>query len=303
MEPLILAIEPDRRQCAKLGLLARNLHFEMVIVTSVTEALDLLATRVPDLLLTSPQIVHREDAQLSDRLRELEAERLKTPRLTIPLLELPNRRPQGQQKGAVIRFHSRAQEAVDPTAFGMYLTRQLDRIVAERPITERRPSSAGPRADTDAAAFHVVAREIQSSEEGSSVASPLPPSTPRPAGWHDMLSSLQRDLDRMRIENREPNTAAPAAKGSESRRAAATPRPLAAVTIKKEPAAPSPTPESKPTNPRPVNTATSDPARKRKPKPQPPAQDEWGIFDPEQCGLAALRNKLNEISGNPKKPV
>jgi hypothetical protein len=111
-----------------------------------------------------------------------------------------------------------------------------------------------------------------------------------------LLSSLQRDLDRMRIENREPNTATPAAKTS-------TPQPLAAVPIKKEPAAPSPAPESKPTSPQPVNTATSDPAKKRKPKPQPPAQDEWGMFDPEQCGLAALRNKLNEISGNPKKPV
>ena len=26
-----------------------------------------------------------------------------------------------------------------------------------------------------------------------------------------------------------------------------------------------------------------------------PAQDEWGLYDPEQCGLAALFEKLDEI--------
>ena len=27
-----------------------------------------------------------------------------------------------------------------------------------------------------------------------------------------------------------------------------------------------------------------------------PAQDEWGFFDPEQCGFAALLAKLDEIT-------
>ena len=29
-----------------------------------------------------------------------------------------------------------------------------------------------------------------------------------------------------------------------------------------------------------------------------PAQDEWGFFDPEQCGFAALIAKLDEIIEN-----
>ncbi len=107
----------------------------------------------------------------------------------------------------------------------------------------------------------------------------------------------------MRIDNREANTAKTATNTAEPSRTVA-PAPLAAVPIKKEPpVGDSQKPASTPPGPRPVNTATSDPAKKRKPKPQPPAQDEWGMFDPEQCGLAALRNKLNEIARDPKKPV
>jgi len=28
-------------------------------------------------------------------------------------------------------------------------------------------------------------------------------------------------------------------------------------------------------------------------------QDEWGLFDPEQCGFAALLDKLDEITVTP----
>ena len=34
----------------------------------------------------------------------------------------------------------------------------------------------------------------------------------------------------------------------------------------------------------------------RKKKAQKPAQDEWGMFDPAQCGFAALLEKLNEVT-------
>jgi hypothetical protein len=38
------------------------------------------------------------------------------------------------------------------------------------------------------------------------------------------------------------------------------------------------------------------PAAPRPPQPQEPAQDEWGLFDPNQCGFAALVDKLNEVT-------
>jgi hypothetical protein len=39
-------------------------------------------------------------------------------------------------------------------------------------------------------------------------------------------------------------------------------------------------------------------------QPQPPkAQDEWGIFDPNRCGFAALVDKLDKVSdGKPEQP-
>jgi len=38
------------------------------------------------------------------------------------------------------------------------------------------------------------------------------------------------------------------------------------------------------------------PARSSRPKKAKPIQDEWGLFDPEQCGFAALLAKLEEVT-------
>lgn len=37
-------------------------------------------------------------------------------------------------------------------------------------------------------------------------------------------------------------------------------------------------------------------ARKKRARKPQPAQDEWGFFDPEQCGFAALLAKLEEVT-------
>ncbi len=53
-----------------------------------------------------------------------------------------------------------------------------------------------------------------------------------------------------------------------------------------------------PRSPQPQEAA-APPAKKKaaKPKPKPkPVQDEWGFFDPDQCGFAALLAKLDEIT-------
>ena len=49
----------------------------------------------------------------------------------------------------------------------------------------------------------------------------------------------------------------------------------------------------------------SDPAgkRKRKRAKNGPAQDEWGFFDPEQCGFAALIERLEEITDKDDTPA
>jgi hypothetical protein len=48
--------------------------------------------------------------------------------------------------------------------------------------------------------------------------------------------------------------------------------------------------------------------KKARGKPRPPAapagpvQDEWGIFDPNRCGFAALVDKLDEVSEEKPEP-
>ncbi len=45
----------------------------------------------------------------------------------------------------------------------------------------------------------------------------------------------------------------------------------------------------------PVNMVT--PRRPKRPRKAKPVQDEWGFFDPNQCGFPALIAKLEEIAG------
>lgn len=87
---------------------------------------------------------------------------------------------------------------------------------------------------------------------------------PKPE-WSALIASLRKDIERLRGENQ---TSVPA------------------------PAAP------RATKPAPVALRPSADAAAPKPKPRAPkpAQDEWGFFDPEQCGFAALLAKLNEIT-------
>jgi len=43
--------------------------------------------------------------------------------------------------------------------------------------------------------------------------------------------------------------------------------------------------------------------RKRKAKQATNVSDEWGFFDPAQCGFAALVSKLDEITGEPDDSI
>ena len=86
---------------------------------------------------------------------------------------------------------------------------------------------------------------------------------PAPSDWIDMLEALRRDIDRLRVERTEaalPSVAAAADASEDGEQGAAR--------------------------------------RKKRKKEPPPVQDEWGFFDPEQCGFTALLAKLDEISKN-----
>ena len=84
---VLLAIEPDRRQAAKLTALARGpLHVELVIGETTERAFEALGARVPDLVLTSLLLSPRDESALADRLRELDAAGRHVQTLVIPVL-------------------------------------------------------------------------------------------------------------------------------------------------------------------------------------------------------------------------
>lgn len=85
--PLILAIDPDKRQSTQLASLVKaQLQAELVQRATAGEALEALQGRVPDLVLTTSLISPREDAVLATYLRELGPAGAHVQTVTIPLL-------------------------------------------------------------------------------------------------------------------------------------------------------------------------------------------------------------------------
>jgi len=91
--------------------------------------------------------------------------------------------------------------------------------------------------------------------------------------WSELVASLRKDIERRRVEP-------PQEKPKPQPSAVAGPN----GTVVPQPAAPAPAPVMR---------------RTRRAK---PIQDEWGFFDPEQCGFAALLAKLDEITEGAEEP-
>jgi hypothetical protein len=101
-----------------------------------------------------------------------------------------------------------------------------------------------------------------------------PPEPTRPPGpdWVELIESLRHDIERLRVERAQ---ALPAVAQAQSKQPST---PTVAAPSHGE------------------STAVKPKRHRRKP---PTVQDEWGFFDPEQCGFSALLAKLDEVtSGN-----
>jgi hypothetical protein len=97
-------------------------------------------------------------------------------------------------------------------------------------------------------------------------APPTPPSRPDHLEWAELVASLRQDIERRRNQ------------------------PAAAATV-----------TTRPTEAQ-TRMQTADAAQGRRSKKASPIQDEWGFFDPQQCGFAALLAKLDEFSDGPDEP-
>jgi hypothetical protein len=171
---LILAIEPDRRQASHLDELARNhLHTELLIVDSATRALDTLAERVPDVILTSALLSPREDAALSDRLRDLGAAAAHIQTLTIPIfsVEQPASQKTGVFAGLLKRRQAKARDhgGCEPSAFAEQIAAYLERAALERGLATP-PSSMVVRSGTDAEAPAAVPAAAIADDEVAAIA-------------------------------------------------------------------------------------------------------------------------------------
>lgn len=262
---LILAIEPDHRQASKLAMLAHNyLHTELVVTDSIGRALAILDERLPDLILTSHLLPLKHRAALTDRLREIDPDGTKVQTLLTPALGMPGCRGPHQQKGLPARPHEKRGSHI--AADG------CDPIVFGRQIAAYlgRAAAEGRSAPAVewAPAVPLMIPEPEPSQAESERA-PTPSSRLARPEWRDLLSTIRRDLDQMRADHAEPSAET-----------------TARVTI-----------------PTPAAPKVESPRRIRRRTAPAPPQDEWGFFDPQKCGFAALFTKVNEITKAEKAPA
>jgi hypothetical protein len=135
--PLILAIEPDKRQATQLrSIVKAQLEAELVLADSAERALAALGDRVPDLILTSALLLPKDEIALHERLRSLAGAASHVQTLTIPMLAAPQQtKSVGGMLSSLRRGRSQKAnptEGCDPAMFAEQCAEYLERARAER---------------------------------------------------------------------------------------------------------------------------------------------------------------------------
>src|ERR1700733_14458484 len=153
--PIILAIEPDRRQAAHLaGVVRHRVAAELIIADTTEGALDAIGNRVPDLVLVPALLSPQDDAALAAALRVIAAAaHVRT--LTIPVLG--NSASHHRNEGRLGKWRrgradsSPAPDGCDPAIFAEQISAYLREAAAERAALEPEPlggeapgAAAGP---------------------------------------------------------------------------------------------------------------------------------------------------------------
>jgi hypothetical protein len=184
--PLILAIQPDKRQASQLPSIARRVSAELLLTDSAAKAIVMLGKRVPDLILTPPLLSHKDELALTERLRELGSAGAHIQTLTIPILETAEspapKRVLSSLRKPKRKGKDRASETVGCTAdtFAEQVSVYLSRAVEARPISApapeepATPSVAAPAAPEPELPKQPKQPEISEAEADASVADRLP---------------------------------------------------------------------------------------------------------------------------------
>jgi hypothetical protein len=311
---IILAIEPDRRRAAQLTGMARmHLKAELLVAANASEAVDALAGRVPDVLLTAPLLPSQEETAIGDYLRQLGTAAAHVQTLTIPLLASGA----GDRDRPVLSAFRRGRtqrteaEGCDPAVFAEQISGCL-RAARERRAT---PSLVA-----------VGARTVDAPQPFVDVAPPFAEDSSEPVPFSRSLTTretVSQLLARLfpADDDATPNEPGPAIPSFEP--AFALSPDVHAKDVADDliasPAhelAPLSLPIPRATEPvtfpasfelsEPISLTVdappiAEPVVIAAPSQAHPcetevAQDEWRFFDPSQCGFPALIAKLDEIA-------
>ncbi len=142
--PIILAVEPDHKQAARLAAIVRHhVGAELVIGDTTERALDALGPRVPDMVLVPALLSPQDDASLAAAVRVIAAAaHVRT--LTIPVLG--SGKQQSASGGLLSRWRRGREESpephgCDPAVFAEQITAYLKEAAAERAEREDYPAS------------------------------------------------------------------------------------------------------------------------------------------------------------------
>ena len=137
--PLILAIEPDRQQAAQLASIARGrIGAELVLADSAERALREVGDRIPDLILTPQLLSPRDDAAITNRLRQLGTAAAYVQTLTIPSLATNQPGAQARARGLLSKLRRQKAPPADapngcaPDVFADQISVYRDRAPAAR---------------------------------------------------------------------------------------------------------------------------------------------------------------------------
>ena len=173
---------------------------------------------------------------------------------------------------------------------------RLEGVLSELPRAAHAPEAVVAEAEA------VVVAEVAAAQPADSVRE-APVAAKAEGGrpeWLEMLDALRHDIERLRAQRAEAGVPAPGVPVAvRSAPAAAAPQPAAPAPVAHvQPAAAPELVIAAPAAAAVAAAAAATPAHKkiRIKKDPRPVQDEWGFFDPTQCGFTALLAKLDEIS-------
>lgn len=335
---LILAIEPNKNQAHQLNALVRqHLKAELVTAPTAAAALAALGDRIPDVVLTPALFGLRDEAALTERLRQLGSDGSHVQTLAIPILAPPSSR--GGSNGLLGQKKKEkggdANVGCDPAVFAEQIKIYLQRASVERraqasEVSARAMSAPRPAANADAPAgdddlssfmvsadeFDVDSLEIPSIDppvatppaEQAQPASAPPASAPTDA--QNRRGKPKQNTQQSDAADEEGLVTPPAA-GPPLWRVAESIEdfytgeldptvanaPQAAAPAAQTPSVINPPPAAVKAPAASSVVKTAPPSTPRQRR-TPPQPDEWAYFDPSQSAFKALIRRLNEIAGN-----